>query len=305
MNWVWHDGQRLTPAMLYDFLNLDADFFARTGCHLRISSGVRTDAEQEQIFRDRYVPTNQVNGRRVYDYRWWNGVQWARISSAGTVAVPGTSNHQISGSRRGALDLYDTGSDAGLLTRGSFRANVFDSIAGAYGYDSEGYGFGENWHKRYNWDPWRAVPSGGGSTPPPPPPPPPPPVGGNMFLIYDSVTYPTNDKARQYVLVTVDGGQFRCNFLEDDYFRAVVLAATPKIPIAPCDRITFEGFLERCGYKYGTPIPLVEVEAAGVSVDAQAVADALAEKQIGGASADEVRAIVAEAISALVLKAAE
>ncbi|WNM65432.1 endolysin [Microbacterium phage Phonegingi] len=162
--WVYRDGQRLTPAMLYDFLALDADFARRTGQHLKIRSGVRTDDEQERIWYERMVLANQVNGRRVYETRWWNGRLWYRISSAGTVAPPGSSNHQIGGGRKGALDIYDTGSDAGVLTRGSFRANVFDAIAPSYGYDSEGYAFGETWHKRYNRDPWRAVPTGGGGT---------------------------------------------------------------------------------------------------------------------------------------------
>lgn len=169
--WVYRDGQRLTPAMLYDFLALDAEFYARTGCRLKISSGVRSDDEQERIWYDRMVLADQVRGRKVYETRWWNGRLWYRISSAGTVAPPGSSNHQINvaAGRRGALDLYDTGADAGILTRGSFRARVFDEIAPKHGYDSEGYGFGETWHKRYGRDgrnPWRAVPTSGGATTP-------------------------------------------------------------------------------------------------------------------------------------------
>ncbi|UDG78655.1 lysin A [Microbacterium phage Neptune] len=162
-SWVFRDGQRLTPAMAYDFDGLNNEFHARTGHWLRVRSGVRTDAEHLAIWYERYTRT--PNGRRIYDTRWWNGVPWYRVSPAGTVAVPGTSNHQINIARgqRGALDIYDTGSDAGVLTRGSFRARVFDEIAGKYGYDSEGYNFGETWHKRYNRDPWRAVPTSGGN----------------------------------------------------------------------------------------------------------------------------------------------
>ncbi|QGH73985.1 lysin A [Microbacterium phage Hiddenleaf] len=164
-SWVFRDGQRLTPAMAQDFDALNAEFHQRTGHWLRVRSGVRTDAEHLAIWYDRYTRT--PNGRRVYDTRWWNGVPWYRVSPAGTVAVPGTSNHQINLARgqRGALDIYDTGSDAGVLTRGSFRARVFDEIAGKYGYDSEGYNFAEPWHKRYNRDPWRAVSGGGNNTP--------------------------------------------------------------------------------------------------------------------------------------------
>ncbi|QLF84358.1 endolysin [Microbacterium phage Karate] len=162
-SWVFRDGQRLTPAMAYDFDGLNNEFHARTGHWLRVRSGVRTDAEHLAIWYERYTRT--PNGRKVYDTRWWNGVPWYRVSPAGTVAVPGTSNHQINIARgqRGALDIYDTGSDAGVLTRGSFRARVFDEIAGKYGYDSEGYNFAEPWHKRYNRDPWRAVPVSGGN----------------------------------------------------------------------------------------------------------------------------------------------
>lgn len=159
--WVFHDGQRLTPAMLSDFNALNSHFYRRTKCLLKISSGIRTEAEHLAIWYARYVRAGDVNGRHVYDQRWWNGALWYRVSSAGTVAQPGTSNHQINlaAGRKGALDLYDTGSEPGILTRGTFRANVFDEIAGQYGYDSEGYNFGENWHKRYNRDPWRKVPS--------------------------------------------------------------------------------------------------------------------------------------------------
>lgn len=169
--WVYRDGQRLTAAMLHDFVLLDNEFYRRTGQRLKITNGVRTDDEQERIWYDRMVTAGDVRGRRVYETRWWNGRMWYRISSAGTVAPPGTSNHQIGGGRKGALDLRDTGSDAGILTRGSFRANVFDEIAPSYGYDSEGYAFGETWHKRYNRDPWRAIssPAGGGSTSKPTP----------------------------------------------------------------------------------------------------------------------------------------
>ena len=76
--------------------------------------------------------------------------------------------------RYGALDVYDTGSDAGVLTRGSWRANVFDQIAWRYGYDSEGYAFGENWHKRYNRNPWRPIAAPAGDEKPAPAPEPEP-----------------------------------------------------------------------------------------------------------------------------------
>lgn len=214
MSWVWRDGQRLTAAMLYDLIALDDEFFRRTGERLKISAGggVRTSEEQERIFRERYRV--QWSGNGPYnDVRWWNGQRWVRVSGLGTVAVPKTSNHEINvaAGRRGALDLYDTGRDAGLLTRGSFRANVFDEIAGRYGYDSEGYGFGETWHKRYNRDPWRAVPStASAGRPIPKPAPVPEPEPKEYPAVATGVIY-TNEKAdeeRSGAIIDTESGLF-------------------------------------------------------------------------------------------------
>jgi hypothetical protein len=147
--------------MAYWFLLMARDFYKDTGCTLHAASALRFGWEQEQIFRDRYVPWYEVNGRRVYDYRWWNGVQWARISSAGTVAVPKTSNHEFESTGIGAVDIYDSGNDAGVTSHGSFRANWYHANSWKYHYDSEGDNFGEEWHKRFlgnlnayrpNWD---------------------------------------------------------------------------------------------------------------------------------------------------------
>lgn len=158
--WVWRDGARLTPAILRDLNALNDEFRRVWGVQLLASSGIRTDDEQERIFRERYVPASQVNGRRVYDFRWWNGVQWARISAAGTVAVPGTSNHQLGGGRKGAVDVRDTGSDAGVLTAGSPRARWLVANAPRFGFSTdEGYSVGEPWHLRYLGDPWADAPA--------------------------------------------------------------------------------------------------------------------------------------------------
>jgi hypothetical protein len=142
---VWRDGSRLTLWMLYVINLLDADLFRLFGVHVLVTSAIRTYAEQEAIFRARYVTAGNVNGRRVYDTRIWNGVRWYRISSAGTVAVPGTSNHEIQGTRA-AVDLRDTGRDAGIATAGSARSNWLRANAAAYGLVPSGFGFGEAWH---------------------------------------------------------------------------------------------------------------------------------------------------------------
>lgn len=142
-NYVWRDGQRLTPWMLYQVNRLDADCRRLFGVGVIVSSAIRLHEEQKAIFLARYTRT--PNGRRVYDTRWWNGQLWYRISSAGTVAQPGTSNHEIQGNKA-AVDLRDTGADGGLATGGSARSNWLRQNAGNYDMVPSGFGFREPWH---------------------------------------------------------------------------------------------------------------------------------------------------------------
>lgn len=144
--YVWRDGARLTPWMLYVILLLDADLFRAFGVHVLVSSGIRTYAEQEAIFRARYVTAGDVRGRRIYDTRVWNGVRWYRISPAGTVAVPSFSNHEIQGTRA-AVDIRDTGSDAGITVASSARGRWIRDWARRTGLlIASGDSFGEGWH---------------------------------------------------------------------------------------------------------------------------------------------------------------
>ncbi|QDP43579.1 lysin A [Microbacterium phage Tyrumbra] len=163
--WVWRDGARLTPWMKYQIDRLSAAMFALFGVRVIVSSGIRTYAEQEAIFRARYVLVGDVRGRKVYDTRWWNGRLWYRISAAGTVAAPGSSNHEIQGSRA-AVDIRDTGSDAGIMTATSKRGRWIRQHAHEYDLVAEGDGFGEGWHFA-TLNIWKAVPGGGGSITPP------------------------------------------------------------------------------------------------------------------------------------------
>lgn len=166
---VFRDGSRLTAWMLYVINLLDADMFRLFGVHVLVTSGIRTYAEQEKIFRARYVTAANINGRRVYDTRVWKGVRWYRISAAGTVAVPGTSNHEIQGTKA-AVDLRDTGRDAGISTAGSARSNWLRANASKYGLIASGFSFGEAWHYDVP-NIYKTPPSsgGGGSTPTPVP----------------------------------------------------------------------------------------------------------------------------------------
>lgn len=145
VTFVSRDGQRLTPYMLQQINKLDADFFAEFGVHIVVSSGIRTAQEQIDIFLQRYVTAGNINGRRVYDTRTWKGQTWYRISSAGTVATPGTSNHEIQGNTA-AVDLRDTGSNAGLMSANSTRGRWIRARIRNYDMYNSGDSFGEGWH---------------------------------------------------------------------------------------------------------------------------------------------------------------
>lgn len=143
MSYVMIDGQQVHERLVGPFGAMNDDFHARTGQRLIVSSGFRSRDQQEAIFRARYVTAGNINGRKVYDTRWWNGQLWYRISSAGTVAQPGTSLHE----KNSALDVRDTGDDPGVTRAGTFRSNVLKEIAPAHGFDTTGLRlYGEPWH---------------------------------------------------------------------------------------------------------------------------------------------------------------
>lgn len=163
MNFVFRNGQRLTPYMYYQIERLNADVKKLFGVEIIVSSGIRLPQEQIDVFLQRYVTAANIRGRKVYDTRVWRGVRYYRISAAGTVAVPGTSNHEVQGSR-GAVDIRDTGSDAGVTNKNSTRGRWIRANAWRYGLVASGDGFNEGWH----FDMlaiFTAVPAGGGSNP--------------------------------------------------------------------------------------------------------------------------------------------
>ena len=185
--YVTRDGSRLTPFMLYQINRLNTDLKNAFGVEVRVTSGIRTHQEQINLFLARYVTAGNVRGRRVYDTRVWKGVRYYRISSIGTVAVPGYSNHEVQGTAA-AVDLRDTGRDGGIATMGSKRSNWLRANCGKYGMDPEGFNFGEAWHYRFR-NAFQAVPGGGGSSvsqdtkPKPKPKPKPNPKPSNPFGI--------------------------------------------------------------------------------------------------------------------------
>jgi len=158
---VTRDGCRFTPRMSFDFERLAAALRAAfPGVELHASSALRTYEEQEAIFRDRYVV--QASGNGPYgDVRWWNGARWVRVKSGGTVAQPGSSNHEFESTGYGAVDVYDSASDAGVTVAGTVRAKWLRAHAAEFGFEPEGYGFAEPWHLKYVGDLWGSLPGGG------------------------------------------------------------------------------------------------------------------------------------------------
>lgn len=146
------DGLPVAVAIVNDYLGLAADFAAAfPGIRLVVYSGIRTYEDQVRIFKERYTTT--PGGRRVYDVRRWQGVLWYRISPVGTVAQPGSSNHE---SGR-ALDLRDTGSDPGVASSFLTPRNIWLSRnCGRYGFTHTGRNFAEPWHVEHLAcpDPW-------------------------------------------------------------------------------------------------------------------------------------------------------
>ena len=143
------EGQRVEVHVAADYDRMNAAFQqAFPGIALRINRGSVTYEEQKAVFLSRYVTAGNVRGRKVYDTRWWEGQLWYRISSAGTVAQPKTSNHEIDGPNGPrSIDISDTGSTAGVSVRGSVRDRWMEQHAGEFEFENEGYKFNETWHK--------------------------------------------------------------------------------------------------------------------------------------------------------------
>ncbi len=146
---VYRDGSRLTPWMLYCVNRASDALYEQFGERILVTSGIRTHQEQINEFTRVFRP--QATGNGPYnDVRWWNGTRYVRHVGGGTVAVPGTSNHEIQpmggGKYRGAVDLRDTGNDPGIATGNNPRANWFRANQHKWGLTPEGYSFGEPWH---------------------------------------------------------------------------------------------------------------------------------------------------------------
>ncbi|AYN56906.1 lysin A [Microbacterium phage Armstrong] len=131
-NYTSRNGQRVEVGVAADFDRLNAAFKQAFGLDLIVSSGTRTRAEQQYLY----------NG-------WIN-----RLPGFNLAAPPGSSNHEESGPVGPiALDIRDTGRDAGVLTIGSVRNNWIRDNGPTYGFELAGLNFNpkEPWHieRRY------------------------------------------------------------------------------------------------------------------------------------------------------------
>lgn len=147
-------GEYLAGSTIRNALEAASDELVRRGWPAIVCvSGTRLLSWQESIFRARYVPATQVNGRTVYDFQWWNGVLWARISSAGRVAPPSpTAPHvaNIASDLGYPYNVYGPARDALLQVVRDLGLPLSNT----------GIGFGEVWH----WESTRgagAVTAGG------------------------------------------------------------------------------------------------------------------------------------------------
>ncbi|OJU39675.1 MAG: hypothetical protein BGN97_00195 [Microbacterium sp. 69-10] len=133
------NGQRVEKNVAAAFERMRAAFMAKFKLDLLVSSGTRTRAEQQRL-RDLYL-----------------------AGKGNLAAPPGYSNHEESGPRGPrALDLRDSGSDAGVTRSGTTRAKWLRANAPSFGFNPAGYGFSkvEPWHYEYTG----ALAAGGAAT---------------------------------------------------------------------------------------------------------------------------------------------
>lgn len=120
------DGQRVEKNIAVQYRKMAAEFLKDTGCHLYVTSGVRTEAEQAKGRAD------YVAGRTK--------TKWA---------IPTESSHcEVGPAGPRALDLRDSGKDPGVTVKGTRRWNILKRIAAKYGFTWGGWGVPDNegWH---------------------------------------------------------------------------------------------------------------------------------------------------------------
>jgi len=131
MGWDYttRNGQRVQVDVAAAFDRMSNWFHEQTGYWLQINDGggTRTNAEQWDLYN-------------------------AYLNGGTLAAKPPNSLHEEDnalGPR--ALDISDTGPDAGVMTAGSWRANLLKNNAPSFGFSPSGYYFSqlEPWHYEY------------------------------------------------------------------------------------------------------------------------------------------------------------
>ncbi|WIC89445.1 endolysin [Microbacterium phage BAjuniper] len=126
-SYVIIDGQRVEVNIARHYRLMEAEFNSVFGVDLIISSGTRTREEQ------------------AYLYNGWI----KRLPGFNLAAPPGYSNHEEYGPIGPiALDLRDSGGDAGVTVIGSARSNWLAANCGRWGFHNSGHFFSprEGWH---------------------------------------------------------------------------------------------------------------------------------------------------------------
>jgi len=145
-NTVTIDGKRVAVGTGAAFGPLAAAFHEATGCTLHVRDGLRELADQWDRWRD-------------------------YLAGGNLAAYPTPSAPHVRGV---ALDVYDSGADAGVTVAGTVRSNWLRDNAPRFGFKAVGLGFVkiEPWHIELQSDPYAvaapaAAPAvtGDGSTP--------------------------------------------------------------------------------------------------------------------------------------------
>jgi hypothetical protein len=144
------DGKRVEVNVAVRFIVLRY-FFERAfkGITLHVSDGTRTFAEQVAIFLSVFAVKLWPFTGPFNDVRWWKGKRYVRVRGTGTVAQPGTSNHEEDGPRGPrALDIHDSASSPGVTKYGNARSLWIKNNAKRIAqFDPAGYDdFKEPWH---------------------------------------------------------------------------------------------------------------------------------------------------------------
>lgn len=120
MSTVQIDGRPVATGTAQAFGKLAAAFAKVSGDSLHVTDGFRTYAQQETLYKE-----------------YQNG---------GTLAAaPGHSEHETGR----ALDVHDSGSDAGVTVAGTTRHKIMVGLLSQYGFKNTGDSFGEPWHIEY------------------------------------------------------------------------------------------------------------------------------------------------------------